>query len=117
MCSTSIFQFDIKKINVNSSQLNPECLEECNRLALMERMKNPASQAEIIDEVKSMVEKAFPNDIKNLDVNNEHIQKVLDWSLDHISNLNQLVEKDFAFLWIIPATKKHNLSKGNPSVI
>lgn len=106
------FQFDIGKINTNSSHLNPESLDECNRLELIEQMKHPVDQAALIDEVKELVRNAYPDDVKNLDLNDDHIKKVLEWSLNRIANLNQLVDEKFSFLWILPEKSSHNLSKG-----
>lgn len=105
-------QFDIRKIKTNSTQLNPESLEECNRLEMLEQMKHPANQAKLIDEVRGVVKKAHPNEVKNLDLNDDHIKAVLKWSMNRISNLSQLVDEQFNFLWILPANSSHNLSKG-----
>lgn len=88
-------------------------LEECNRLELVEQLKNPTNQDKLIGEVTELVKKAYPDDIKNLDLNSDHIKKVLEWSLDRVNNLNQLVDEDFSFLWVLPAKSNHNLSKGN----
>lgn len=105
-------QFDIRRISTHSSQLNPESLEECNRLELIEQMKDPVDQAKLVVEVKKLVTNAYPNDVKNLDLNDDHIRKVLEWSLNHIANLNQLVDEKLSFLWILPRKSNHNLSKG-----
>lgn len=107
-----LLQFDIRKINTHPSHLSPELLDECNRLELIEQMKHPENQAKLIDEVKELVKKSFPDEIKNLDLNDDHIQRVLTWSLNHISNLKELVDQKFSFLWILPAKSQHNLSKG-----
>lgn len=83
---------------------------------MIEQMKDPVDQAKLVDEVKELVKKAYPDEIKNLDLNDDHIKKVLDWSLNRIVNLNQLVEEKFSFLWILPGKSKHNLSKGKNGV-
>lgn len=114
----STFQFDISKIKTYSGRLNPEMLDECNRLELIDQLKDPAQQEHLVKEAKELVRKTFPNDINNLDLDNDHIKYVLEWSLDHITNINQIVEKDFAFIWVLPPTKSsHNLSQGNLSQI
>lgn len=105
-------QFDIRRINTHSSQLNPESLEECNRLELIEQMKDPVDQVKLVDEVKKLVTNAYPDDVKNLDLNDDHIKKVLEWSLNRIANLNQLVDEKLSFLWILPGKSNHKLSKG-----
>lgn len=109
------FQFDIRRINTHSSHLNPELLDECNQLELIEQMKDPANQAKLVDELRELVKQAYPNDVKHLDLSDEHVKKVLEWSLDRISNLKQLVDdkEKFSFLWVaLPAGSEHNLSKG-----
>lgn len=112
MYSRLTFQFDIKRINTSSNRLNPEWLKECNRLELVEQLRDPIKQDKLIEEMKELVKKTYPNDIKNLDLTNDHIKKVLEWSIDRITNLNELVEADFSFLWIIPDKSESNLSKG-----
>lgn len=82
-------------------------------MELIEQIRHPENQAKLIDEVKELVKATYPNDVKNLDLNDDHIKKVLEWSLlDRISHLNQLVDKNFSFLWVLPAKSDHNLSKG-----
>ncbi|KAJ6636388.1 putative glutamate--tRNA ligase, mitochondrial [Pseudolycoriella hygida] len=103
--------FDITRINTNSGHLNPDALNECNRLDLIEQTNDPPSEAKLIEEVKDLVRKKYPENIKNLDLNDEHIRKILRWSLDRITNLNQLVDDELMFLWVLPVKTKHNLSK------
>lgn len=87
-------------------------LDDCNRLELIDQIKDPIKQEKLIEEVTELVKKTYPDNIKNLDLNNDHIKKILEWSIERINNLNQLVDKEFSFLWILPATGDHNLSKG-----
>lgn len=53
-------QFDINKINVSSSRLNPDLLDECNRLEFIEELKCPEKKEKLIDEVKQLVIDAYP---------------------------------------------------------
>lgn len=116
--AVNFFQFDIRKINTHSCQLNPESLEECNRLDLIEQVKHPADQAKLVDEVKGLVKKAHPNE-KNLDLSDDHIKEVLEWSLlnGRISNLSELVDEEFDFIWVLPEKSSHNLSQGELAIL
>lgn len=80
---------------------------------MVEQLKDPIKQDKLVEEVTELVKKTYPDDIKNLDLTHDHIKKVLEWTLNHIHNLNQLVEENFAFLWVLPSKSNHNLSKGN----
>lgn len=79
---------------------------------MIEQMKNPIEQAKLVDELKELVRKTYPDNIKNLDLDDDHIIKILDWSLDRISNLSELVDGELSFLWVLPSESSHNLSKG-----
>lgn len=93
--------------------MNPEWLDDCNRLVLKEQLKQPSEQSKLVDEVKELVKNAYPNSIKDLDLSKEHIQLILEWSTDRISNLKELTKEEFAYLWIVPQNRKHDLPKGN----
>lgn len=54
-------QFDINKINVNSSRLNPDLLDECNRLEINKQLQDPQQVKELITEVKTLVIKEYPD--------------------------------------------------------
>lgn len=115
-------QFDINKINVNSSRLNPELLDECNRLEINRQLQDPQQVNELIAEVKTLVIKEYPdkyvtlfNDMcwhfltffffyraDQLDLNDEHILSVLHWASTRIKSLQQLVSGDLLFLWVLP---------------
>ncbi|XP_037035839.1 probable glutamate--tRNA ligase, mitochondrial [Bradysia coprophila] len=106
-----IDSFDVQKINTHSCQLNPEWLDQCNHLALIEQLKQPSEQARLIEEVKALVKAAYPNDVKNLDFSDDHIKMILEWSMDRISNLNELAKEEYSYLWIAPQKRKHDLPK------
>jgi len=86
-------------------------LDECNRLELIEQTKNPTQQEKLIADLTELVKQTYPDDVKNLELNSDHIKKVLGWSVGRITNLNELVEGQLSFLWVLPAKSNHNLSK------
>lgn len=47
--------------------------------------------------------------IENLDLDDHHIRNVLHWSVDRIQSLQQLVEGNLSFLWILPKIQDDNL--------
>lgn len=49
------------------------------------------------------------NRIDNLDLDDQHIRNVLRWSVDRIQSLQQLVEGNLSFLWILPKIQDDNV--------
>lgn len=47
--------------------------------------------------------------IDSLDLDEQHIRSVLHWSSDRLRSLEQLVEGDLSFLWILPKIQEDNL--------
>ncbi|KAF7992989.1 hypothetical protein HCN44_005770 [Aphidius gifuensis] len=99
-----IQQFNINRINPNSCKLQPDKLPEFNRYEITRLLSDKNNSNYLIHKVKKIVNDAFV-DRKNdgsLQLDDEHIMTILDWSTNRIHNLNDLVSKDLAFLWVIP---------------
>ncbi|XP_050089053.1 probable glutamate--tRNA ligase, mitochondrial [Anopheles aquasalis] len=102
--------FDLKKINANSSRLNPELLKHFNRAEIRHKLENDSVAAEeIVREVTEMVRKEFPKESKQLQLEPEHVRDVLSWSLPRIDSLHDLVRGKLSFLWILPKPTKEKI--------
>ncbi|XP_011336380.1 probable glutamate--tRNA ligase, mitochondrial isoform X2 [Ooceraea biroi] len=98
--------FDVGKIKASSGKLMPEKLLELNRLEIVNLLKNEKNHEFLIERVKKLVLKAFPerkND-GSLQLDDYHIITTLNWAQKRITTFNDLVEKDLAFLWIVPTS-------------
>lgn len=53
----------------------------------------------------------FVNSIDSLDLDDQHIRNVLNWSVstDRLQSLQQLVEGELSFLWILPKIQEDNI--------
>lgn len=57
-----VFQFDLHRINHSSSKLNPELLDEFNRLEIIEHLNDPVKSEELIRNVQHLIEKTYPKE-------------------------------------------------------
>lgn len=107
-----IKKFNINRINTHSSRLNPDLLEECNRMEIQNQIHDPELCEKLIDRVSDLIKQKYPKDLKHLDLNREHIKKVLQWAGYRLTSLNQLVEGKLSFVWILPKIQnsKDNLT-------
>ncbi|XP_066585242.1 nondiscriminating glutamyl-tRNA synthetase EARS2, mitochondrial [Prorops nasuta] len=101
-----IKQFDVTKININSTKLEPLKLQEFNKIEISNLLADKANHAFLISRVKKLVTSAFPNRSPEggLQLEDSHILKVLQWVQNRITNLSDLVAEDLSFLWVIPTT-------------
>lgn len=108
-----LFQFDLKRIHTHSSRLSADLLEECNRLEIGVQMNDPVGRQQLVKQVQEIVRKTFPKEADSLDLDDEHILKVLQqWASCRLTSLQQLVEKDFQFLWILPEVNEMHVDAG-----
>lgn len=52
----------------------------------------------------------------DLDLSENHLNKVLNWSVDRITNINELIHDNYRFIWVKPsksALKSMDYNKGN----
>lgn len=54
-------QFDVSKINVNSSRLNPDLLDDCNRQELIQDISDPVASERLVLEVIDLVTNTYPD--------------------------------------------------------
>lgn len=99
-------KFDLSRINVHSSRLNPVLLNDLNQAEFKSKLTDPHETEKLVKGVRELVTKAYPNHVKSLDLDATHIQTILHWSCSRISSLNDLVDARFAFLWVLPQLAK-----------
>ena len=111
-------KFDVDRINSNSSRLNPDLLDDLNRLELVNQMENPEKCNTIIQAVRELVKETYPLSADQLDLDNDHILNVLKWGSKRINSINELAEEKLAFLWVLPKIAKDkeiSLNEGKSS--
>lgn len=99
-------KFDINRINANSSRLNPDLLNDLNRLELSNHVENPEKLKNLIVQVRQLVKETYPLSADQLDLDDDHIMNVLKWSLKRINTINELAEENLSFLWVLPKIAK-----------
>lgn len=104
--SELIEKFDVSRINVHSSRLNPVLLNDLNQSEIQRRLTDPQETEQLIEEVRLLVTNAYPEYIKSLDLEAGHIGNILKWSSTRINSLHDLVDARFAFLWVLPQIAK-----------
>ncbi|KAH8245971.1 hypothetical protein KR026_001947 [Drosophila bipectinata] len=96
-------QFLIERVNSHPSRLNPELLEDLNRLEIEQRLEDNESRLLLIRNVQELVKKAYPKH-SNLDLAEEHIADVLRWSSQRLTLLQDLTSSKLSFLWVKPSS-------------
>ncbi|XP_058801775.1 probable glutamate--tRNA ligase, mitochondrial [Phymastichus coffea] len=101
-----IKQFDISKVNVNSSKLNPDKLMEFNQLEIANLLNNKKNHEFLVERVIELLKQTFPDRVSDgsLEIDPVHIITTLTWAHNRITKLNDLVTPDLKFLWIKPTT-------------
>lgn len=103
-----VAKFDVARINVHSSRLNPVLLQDLNQSDIKRRLADPEQTDELIEEVRALVRNTYPDHIKCLDLDTAHIKAILTWSSTRIHSLHDLVDDRFAFLWVLPQITQSN---------
>ncbi|CAH2099456.1 unnamed protein product [Euphydryas editha] len=96
-------EFQIDKITSHPSRLNPDLLEECNRLELKRHLKDDKLTKSLIINLQNLIKNKYSNE--NLNVSEEHVKSVLLWATSRITRIEELVTPKFAFLWILPSNE------------
>ncbi|XP_053600862.1 nondiscriminating glutamyl-tRNA synthetase EARS2, mitochondrial [Plodia interpunctella] len=96
-------EFQINKILSHPSRLNPDLLQECNRLEIKRQLKEPHLSQILVNKVQKLVKEKFPNE--NMNISDDHVRNVLNWATARVSNIDELVSTKFGFLWILPSSK------------
>lgn len=109
-----IDKFDIKRVNSNSSRLNPDLLTEINRQELLNQINDPEKCKLLVSNLRNLVKEKYPLSAEQLDLNEEHISNVLKWGVNRVSTIYELVEGKLSFLWVLPKmTDQTDLNPGN----
>lgn len=99
-------KFDISRINSNSSRLNPDLLNDLNRLSLQKQIEDPKSSEILVKTVRELIKEKYPLSADQLDLDDDHIMNVLKWGSKRISSINELAEEQLSFLWVLPKIAK-----------
>lgn len=97
-----IGKFDVSRINVHSSRLNPILLDDLNQSEIKRRLSDAKEAEQLVERVRELVTDAHPEHIESLDLDTAHIKTILQWSSSRIHSLDDLVDPRFAFLWVLP---------------
>ncbi|XP_016974591.1 probable glutamate--tRNA ligase, mitochondrial [Drosophila rhopaloa] len=95
-------QFHIERVNSHPSRLNPEQLDDLNRLEIAQRLSGVESRLKLVNQVHELVKKAYPQH-SNLDLAEGHIVDVLNWSSRRLTLLQDLTSSKLSFLWVKPS--------------
>ncbi|KAJ8735100.1 hypothetical protein PYW08_014350 [Mythimna loreyi] len=93
-------EFQIDKISSHPSRLNPNLLEECNRLEIKRKLKDDELSKTLISTLQDLITKTYPD--HKLNLTEDHVKSVLNWSVSRISRIEELSSKKYGFLWILP---------------
>ncbi|XP_067014219.2 nondiscriminating glutamyl-tRNA synthetase EARS2, mitochondrial [Anabrus simplex] len=98
-------QFDLKRLNAHSCRLMPDRLDEFNRLELQRQLTDEKETAALVQRIKQILTETFQDKLENqsLLLQDDHIRSVLLWSQKRIHRLTDLVERNLAFLWVLPS--------------
>ncbi|XP_038209367.1 probable glutamate--tRNA ligase, mitochondrial [Zerene cesonia] len=96
-------EFQTQKISSHPSRLNPNLLEECNRLEIKRQLKDENLTKELVGKLQGLIKERFYD--QNLHISETHIRSVLFWATSRITRVEDLVSNKFAFLWVLPHNK------------
>lgn len=96
------FQFEVSRLNSHPSRLNPDLLNDFNRMEIKRRIDNNDTCDELVKEVSELVQSKYSQNYTNLDLDESHIKNILRWSSSRIVTLKDLVDSKLSFLWIRP---------------
>ncbi|CAK1541339.1 unnamed protein product [Leptosia nina] len=94
-------EFQIDKISSHPSRLNPDLLEECNRLEIKRQIRDSILCKNMVTQLQELIAEKYKD--QNLFISEDHIRNVLEWSTSRISRIEDLVSSKFAFFWILPS--------------
>ncbi|XP_050408821.1 probable glutamate--tRNA ligase, mitochondrial [Patella vulgata] len=91
--------FHVARIKRQYGRLDPQWLEEANKVQLKNKIKCPDERVKLIKFIGDIVHKEFGT------INEDYIGRVLDWSIaeNRIVKLQDLVGSRFIFLWSTPS--------------
>ncbi|XP_017482137.1 PREDICTED: probable glutamate--tRNA ligase, mitochondrial [Rhagoletis zephyria] len=98
-------RFNIERVNSHPSRLNPDLLNDFNRLHILKLLQSKENSKDLVERVKVLVREAYPKE-KNLDLGNPHIENVLKWACSRLTFIEDLTEANLSFLWVRPVEFK-----------
>ncbi|XP_022115464.2 probable glutamate--tRNA ligase, mitochondrial isoform X2 [Pieris rapae] len=96
-------EFQIDKISAHPSRLNPDLLQECNRLEIKRQIQDPTLSSQLVAKLQLLIKEKYKTE--NLNIADDHIKSVLLWATSRINKIEDLVSSKFGFLWILPSSK------------
>ncbi|XP_064643804.1 nondiscriminating glutamyl-tRNA synthetase EARS2, mitochondrial-like [Lineus longissimus] len=111
--SELIDQFSIERMNVNSSRLEIDRINELNKLHLVRKIQGPERE-KMIDLLHKIATDYMKDRFESIEdvhriLKRSFIEKVLDWSKERIHKLDELfTHPDYLFLWGHPASLNLN---------
>ncbi|CAG9782684.1 unnamed protein product [Diatraea saccharalis] len=100
-------EFQIERISSHPSRLNPDLLQECNRLDI-KRMMSSSERTRLVTKLQELVKQTYPE--QSLNVTDEHVNSVLNWAITRITRIEDLVSPKFGFLWILPSRNQEDIN-------
>ncbi|XP_050684681.1 probable glutamate--tRNA ligase, mitochondrial isoform X2 [Leptidea sinapis] len=94
-------EFQIQKVSPHPTRLNPDLLEECNRLEIKRQLSDDNLSLHLVGKLQRIITEKYAD--KNLNISDEHVRNVLLWATSRISRIEDLVSSKFGFLWILPS--------------
>lgn len=89
--------------------MNPDLLEECNRLELKRQLQDEDSIKNIVIKLQGLIKTKYAKE--NLNISEEHVRSVLHWATARITRIEDLVTSKFGFLWILPSQDNLEVNK------
>ncbi|XP_063837928.1 nondiscriminating glutamyl-tRNA synthetase EARS2, mitochondrial [Ostrinia nubilalis] len=102
-------EFQIDRISSHPSRLNPDLLQECNRLEIRRQLQDDQLSQTLVAKLQDLIKHTYPS--QTLDIEKEHIKTVLNWAVARISKIEDLVSSKFGFLWILPSNNQMDIDK------
>ncbi|XP_075162551.1 putative glutamate--tRNA ligase, mitochondrial [Haematobia irritans] len=97
--------FTIEKVNSHPSRLNPDLLDEFNRLHITELLGHEKSANDLVEMVQNLIKTTYPKE-SNLDLNAAHILNILNWASKRLTFIKDLTTPKLSFLWVKPSSFK-----------
>lgn len=98
-----IDSFELETINQNNCKIDTDKLKMLNRNTIKEYCKHDIQQ--LIEEIRKMLRdelKIDDNQLTSLLDDKNYIRSVIEWSLDRIYSIHDLMDNDFLFVWSQP---------------
>ncbi|XP_054271527.1 probable glutamate--tRNA ligase, mitochondrial [Macrosteles quadrilineatus] len=94
-------EFDLGLVGVASCRVSLERLDDFNKAELARQMANETEMAVLVKQFRSKVAETYKDQLE-LDLNEDYVRSVMQWSLQRITRLGQLAGPNFSYLWVRP---------------